>query len=75
MDKLKERIEELKQSGASTSDIIDGLLELDRDVRDLGCDYTEETLRVAKNKSKEIYKAIYELDAKAGELLVTRIDN
>jgi hypothetical protein len=75
MENLKESIEELKNSGASTSDIIDALLELDRDIRDLGCDFTEETLREAKNKSKVIYKAISEVDAKAGELLITRIDN
>lgn len=75
MDNLKESIEELKESGASTSEIIDALLELDRDIRDLGCDFTEESLREAKNKSKVIYKAISEVDAKAGELLITRIDN
>lgn len=75
MDNLKESIEELKESGASKSEIVDALLELDRDIRDLGCDFTEETLREAKNKSKVIYKAISEVDAKAGELLITRIDN
>lgn len=74
MEKLRIRIEELTNSGASTRDIVDGLLELDRDIRDLGKGFTKEDLKEAKKRSKLIYRAITKVDKETGKLLINNID-
>lgn len=74
MKRLKENIKELVSSGGTTREITDALLELDRDCRDLGKDYTAETLKEAKERSKLIYKAISEIDKELGKMLIVNID-
>ena len=74
-EQLTQSIKELMTSGESDKAIIDALLELDRDARDLGCDFTKESLKEAKEFSKKIYKAISKIDKKVGNLLIYTIDN
>ena len=50
------------------------MLMLDQTIRDLGSVYTEEALEQAKNESKEIYKAISEVDKELGKMLILNID-
>jgi len=72
---LKEKLEELKQSGAAIRQITDAMLVLDQSLRDLGRDYTEEALEQAKEDSKVIYKAIAEVDPELGKMLISNIDS
>ena len=72
--KLQEKLKELKQSGGTKREITDGMLMLDQSLRDLGSVYTEEALEQAKNESKEIYKAISEVDPELGKMLILNID-
>jgi len=75
MRTLDEKIKELKNSGGTKRQITDALLELDRDIRDLGLGATKESLRAAKRHSKKIYRAIKEVDKDLGKLFINNIDS
>ena len=53
---------------------VDGLLELDRDVLDLGKGATREAIKMSKKYSRKIYKAINKLDKQTGKLLLNHLD-
>tara|TARA_R100000951_G_scaffold26190_2_gene22209 strand:+ start:360 stop:647 length:288 start_codon:yes stop_codon:yes gene_type:complete len=53
---------------------VDGLLELDRDVLDLGKGATREAIKMSKKYSLKIYKAINKLDKQTGKLLLNHLD-
>ena len=53
---------------------VDGLLELDRDVLDLGKGATSEAIKMSKKYSIKIYKAINKLDKQTGKLLLNHLD-
>ena len=55
MKELKQKLEELKNSGGTNREITDSMLMLDCEIRDLGSGALKEAITEAKNKSKVIY--------------------
>jgi hypothetical protein len=53
---------------------VDGLLELDRDVLDLGRGATKEAMILSKKYSRKIYRAISKIDKQTGKLLLDHLD-
>ena len=53
---------------------IDALLELDRDIRDLGLNHTKTQKLQSRRDSKKIYQAINKLDPATGAILLKTID-
>ena len=74
MENLKEKIEELSNAPVSIRIRVDALLELDSGIRDLGRDFTKESLTEAKTMSKMIYEAISKIDPATGKMLILTID-
>ena len=74
MKELKQKLEELKNSGGTNREITDSMLMLDQEIRDLGKGALKEAITEAKNKSKVIYKAIKEVDPEIGKMLILNID-
>jgi len=74
MTELKQKLEELKNSGGTNREITDSMLMLDQEIRDLGKGALKEAITEAKNKSKIIYEAIKEVDSEIGKMLILNID-
>jgi len=73
--RLIEQIEELENAPASVRERVDGLFLLDQRMRDLGSDFTPETLVKAKADSLLIYEAIERIDPATGKMIILNIDN
>ena len=81
-DYLKQNIMSIEQQITDISEApnttirqrVDGLLELDRDVLDLGKGATIDAVRLSKKYSLKIYKAINKLDKQTGKLLLNHLD-
>mgnify|MGYP003659653117 CR=1 FL=1 len=74
MKELKQKLEELKNSGGTNREITDSMFMLDCEIRDLGSGALKEAIAEAKNKSKVIYEAIAEVDPEIGKMLILNID-
>ncbi len=74
MKELKQKLEELKNSGGTNREITDSMLMLDCEIRDLGSGALKEAIAEAKNKSKVIYEAISEVDPEIGKMLILNLD-
>ena len=72
MEELNNKIKEITSSGASSKEMINGLLELDRGLEYLFESCTEDCLKMANNMSKMIYKAIIKIDKSKGDLLIIK---
>jgi len=74
MKELKQKLEELKNSGGTNREITDSMFMLDAEIRDLGKGRLEEEIKAAKNKSMVIYEAIAEVDPELGKMLILNLD-
>lgn len=71
---LDEQIERLFNQDNTDEEKVDSLLELDRDVRDIGSNHTKTEKKESRAKSTKIYKAIQKIDPETGGLLLKAKD-